>query len=172
MGSPERLATSLSDDDLAWSDNRIKAIDHVASMAGASRLGSDLFRAADHDNFALKRAVLQLMAMARRKLGRKRMSVTSAQAQTLAIAAIMELLAPYCRTCGGAREVMGAEIKVICPTCDGIGVHRYSDKDRAKVSGISFADWPKWEQKYELFLSIASQHYVSAPIAALKRLGR
>lgn len=171
MGKAERLATSLSDDDLAWSDTRTKAIDYVAAMSASSRLGSDLFRAADHDRQALRRAVLQLMALARRKLGRKRMSVTSAQAQTLALVAIIELLAPYCRTCGGAREIFGGEIKVTCPTCEGIGVHRYSDKDRAKASGIAMADWAKWQGRYEIFLSIASRHYVAAPIDALNRLG-
>ena len=171
MGKPERLATSLTDDDLSWSDTRIKAIDYVASMSAASRLGSDLMRAADHDSFAFKRAVHQLVALSRRKLGRKRMSVSSAQAQTMAVAAILELLAPYCRTCGGAREVMGAEIKVTCPTCEGIGVHRYTDADRARTVGVPVSDWHKVAGRYELVLSIAARHYVAAPVDALRHLG-
>ena len=62
---------------------------------------------------------------------------------TMAAAAIIELIHPYCTTCGGAREIMGEKIKVICPTCSGIGVRRYTDSERAKMVGIKPEDWHK-----------------------------
>ena len=171
MGKSEHLATSLSGSDLSWSEGKTKPVEYVAAMSAATRLGSDIFRAADHDAHAMRRAVLQLMSLAAKKLGRNKLSITSAQAQTLAAAAILELIHPYCTTCGGAREIMGEKIKVICPTCSGIGVRRYTDSERAKIVGVKPEDWHKHERRYRVFIEIASQHYVAAPIKAIGHLG-
>lgn len=171
MGKSEHLATSLSGSDLSWSEGKTKPVEYVAAMSAATRLGSDIFRAADHDAHAMRRAVLQLMSLAAKKLGRNKLSITSAQAQTLAAAAILELINPYCTTCGGAREIMGEKIKVICPTCSGIGVRRYTDSERAKIVGVKPEDWHKHERRYRVFIEIASQHYVAAPIKAIGHLG-
>ena len=171
MGKSEHLATSLSGSDLSWSEGKTKPVEYVAAMSAATRLGSDIFRAADHDAHAMRRAVLQLMSLAAKKLGRNKLSITSAQAQTLAAAAILELINPYCTTCGGAREIMGEKIKVICPTCSGIGVRRYTDSERAKIVGVKPEDWHKHERRYRVFIEIASQHYVAALIKAIGHLG-
>lgn len=171
MGKSEHLAASLSGSDLSWSEGKTKPVEYVAAMSAATRLGSDIFRAADHDAHAMRRAVLQLMSLAAKKLGRNKLSITSAQAQTLAAAAILELIHPYCTTCGGAREIMGEKIKVICPTCSGIGVRRYTDSERAKIVGVKPEDWHKHERRYRVFIEIASQHYVAAPIKAIGHLG-
>ena len=171
MGKSEHLATSLSGSDLSWTEGKTKPVEYVAAMSAATRLGSDIFRAADHDAHAMRRAVLQLMSLAAKKLGRNKLSITSAQAQTMAAAAILELIHPYCTTCGGAREIMGEKIKVICPTCSGIGVRRYTDSERAQMVGIKPEDWHKHELRYRVFIEIASQHYVAAPISALRHLG-
>ena len=171
MGKSEHLATSLSGSDLSWTEGKTKPVEYVAAMSAATRLGSDIFRAADHDAHAMRRAVLQLMSLAAKKLGRNKLSITSAQAQTLAAAAILELINPYCTTCGGAREIMGEKIKVICPTCSGIGVRRYTDSERAKIVGVKPEDWHKHERRYRVFIEIASQHYVAALIKAIGHLG-
>lgn len=171
MGKSEHLATSLSGSDLSWTEGKTKPVEYVAAMSAATRLGSDIFRAADHDAHAMRRAVLQLMSLAAKKLGRNKLSITRAQAQTLAAAAILELINPYCTTCGGAREIMGEKIKVICPTCSGIGVRRYTDSERAKIVGVKPEDWHKHERRYRVFIEIASQHYVAAPIKAIGHLG-
>lgn len=171
MGKSEHLATSLSGSDLSWTEGKTKPVEYVAAMSAATSLGSDIFRAADHDAHAMRRAVLQLMSLAAKKLGRNKLSITSAQAQTLAAAAILELINPYCTTCGGAREIMGEKIKVICPTCSGIGVRRYTDSERAKIVGVKPEDWHKHERRYRVFIEIASQHYVAAPIKAIGHLG-
>jgi len=171
MGKSEHLATSLSGSDLSWSEGKTKPVEYVAAMSAATRLGSDIFRAADHDAHAMRRAVLQLMSLAAKKIGRKGIGITSAQAQIMAAAAILELIHPYCTTCGGAREIMGEKIKVICPTCSGIGVRRYTDTERAKMVGVTPENWHKHERRYRVFLEIASQHYVAAPIKALGHLG-
>ncbi len=89
MGKSEHLATSLSGSDLSWSEGKTKPVEYVAAMSAATRLGSDIFRAADHDANAMRRAVLQLMSLAAKKLGRNKLSITSAQAQTMAAAAIL-----------------------------------------------------------------------------------
>lgn len=171
MGKSEHLAASLSGSDLSWTEGKTKPVEYVAAMSAATRLGSDIFRAADNDAHAMRRAVLQLMSLAAKKLGRNKLSITSAQAQTLAAAAILELIHPYCTTCGGAREIMGEKIKVICPTCSGIGVRRYTDSERAKIVGVKPEDWHKHERRYRVFIEIASQHYVAAPIKAIGHLG-
>ena len=171
MGKSEHLATSLSGSDLGWAEGKTKPVEYVAAMSAATRLGSDIFRAADHDAHAFKRAILQLMSLAARELGRKSISITSGLAQTMAAAAILELINPYCTTCGGAREIMGEKIKVICPTCSGIGVHRYTDSERAKMVGVNPEDWHKHKRRYRVFIEIASNHYVATPIHVLRHLG-
>jgi hypothetical protein len=43
----------------------------------------------------------------------------------------------FCKKCLGAKEMMAGELKVICKTCEGTGLHRHSDRERAKAIGLS-----------------------------------
>lgn len=166
MGFAERLATAVVTDDLGHDDLRTVPVDLVASLAAASRLGSDLFRAADNDAAAFRRAILLLTrdTMVRTRIGRS-------QAQKLSYLAIRETLHWQCRKCDGAGQVIVGDLKVVCPKCEGTGLHRWSDNDRAKIMKIELAKWPMWSKKYSIVLCVASDAYSSVPHQANQRLG-
>ena len=54
MGFPERLSQSVVTGTLEQNDLKLMPVDFVGSLAGASALGSDIFRAADGDAFAFR----------------------------------------------------------------------------------------------------------------------
>lgn len=65
-----------------------------------------------------------------------------AEEQTLIIKVIEqclhEYLSPFCAECNGAKEMVLEALKVTCPACDGSGVRRYSDEDRARAMQVSY----------------------------------
>lgn len=170
MGISEPLANAVHTRDMAWSELRTKPVELVAAMSGATGLGSDLFRMRGYDRAAAHRAVLVLARKAWRAGHRKKLPISDAQARALAMAALIELAAPHCRTCRGARVSIVEELKVECPTCGGHGVHRYSDHERAALCGISDDRWGKYESRYLMVLQIAMSHD-TAPAKASDRLG-
>lgn len=170
MSTSERLATAVSTSDLAWSDLTTKAVEFVAAMAAASSLGSDLFRAKSYDTQAARRAVVVLTKKAMLAGDKKKLPISRDMAQLMAVAVILEIVKPYCRTCTGAGVSIIDELKVTCPTCGGIMVHRYSDTERARLMGIAPQDWHKWRSRYELVMATALRHDC-APARAGARLG-
>lgn len=170
MGTSEQLATAVSTSDLAWSDLKTKPVEFVAAMAAATRLGSDIFRAKSADIQALRRAVLLLAKKARRVGERQKLPLSQAMAHTMAVAALVEIVRPYCRTCTGAGVSIVEALKVTCPTCGGMTVHRYSDRERARLCGIDYADWHKYMSRYDIVMTVALVNDC-APAQAGARLG-
>jgi hypothetical protein len=166
MGFSEHLAECVVSSDLQSKDSSIRDVEFVAALSGASSLGADLLRAKDYDAKALKRAILALSARVR-----KRLKLSMSPAQLLSTTAIFELMQWQCRDCWGASEQIIGGIRVTCPTCGGVGVHRWSDKDRANTSGFHVETWHKWAKKYEIVLSMARGHDGNTEHAARVRLG-
>lgn len=163
MGIAERLACAVQDDDLGWSELQTKPVEYVAALSAASSLGSDIFRARDHDAFALRRAVLLLAKKAMDAGMKAKLPLSRAMAQEMAVSVLMELLHPKCRTCHGSAVAIVGTLKVQCPTCGGTGIHRYSDKERAKLSGIKYDEWAKFERRYRLVMTIALRNDTAIP---------
>lgn len=168
--SAERLAVAVTDDDLAAKEDRIRSVEYVAALSGASGLGSDIFRAKDYDLAAARRAVLVLTKKAMKAGLSAKLPISRAIAQAMAAAVLAEIAMPQCRTCSGAAVKIIDHLKLTCPTCEGAGTHRYSDKERAQLCGIPKADWPKWEKRYQVVLAEARGHDC-APLRAKERLG-
>ena len=68
MGFAERLSSACVTSDLKSVEEKIKPVEHVAALSGATSIGSDMFRARDHDISALRRAILLLARKARNEL--------------------------------------------------------------------------------------------------------
>lgn len=170
MGIAERLALAPSESDLGWADNATKPVEFVAALAATTNLGSDMHRAKDKDASALRRGALLLAKKAMDKGRRLRLPLSRAQAQLMAVAVLIEHCQPHCRVCHGARQSVVDSLKVICSACGGVGVHRYSDKERAIACGIKPADWPKWERRYRMVMAIALEHDTAQRDASI-RLG-
>ena len=170
--SAERLAVAVGDDDLASKDGQVRSVEHVASLAAASNLGSDIFRAKGLDSFAARRAAVALTHRAIKMPGSGFMPISRALAQSIAVCALHEILWPQCRTCNGAKEMRGADNGVLatCPTCAGSGIFKYDNAERAKLCGVELRHWPKIEQRYLDVLALARNHDC-APLKAKERLG-
>lgn len=170
MGISEQLANAIGTSDLAWSDAKTKPVEFVAALAGATGLGSDILRAKSYDRAAAHRAVLLLAKKARRAGDRAKLPLSQVMAQTMAAVVLLEIVRPHCRVCTGAGVSVIDELKVTCPACGGITVHHYTDKERARLCGVSPSDWHKYSSRYEIVMNIALQHDC-APERANVRLG-
>lgn len=156
MGTGERLAGAMSADDLGWSESVTKPVEYAAAMSGATPIGSDLFRSRDGlDKQALRRAILLIAARAIKAGQKRKLPISRAMAGVLAAGALFERLAFHCRNCTGARVVVIDQLKIVCPTCGGVGIHHYGDKERARLCGVKPANWPQWESRYALVMQIA-----------------
>lgn len=155
MGLEERLALAVGEDDLGWSDHKSKPVELVAALSAATNLGSDIHRSKGADLQAMRRAVLLLTKKAIDKGRGSRLPLSRVMAQAMSVTALFERCAPHCRTCNGAAVLVVNSLKVVCDTCGGAGIHRYSDKERARLCGIKPMDWPQWSARYQMVLKIA-----------------
>ena len=147
-------------------EEKIRDVEHVAALSGASGLGSDMMRARDYDPKALRRAILILASKVRTD-----MRLGMGPSQQLATAAILEVMHWQCRTCNGAAERVIGGVRQVCPTCRGTGVHRWIDSDRAKATGYPLSNWGMWAKKYEQVIAIARRHDSATIGQAHKRMG-
>ena len=170
MIAKERFALSVSTSDLGWSDLAIKPVELIAGLSAASNLGSDIHRAKSMDQTALRRAVRALATKGIRIGHKKRLAVSSDMAQLMAVTALFERCHPYCRSCNGAKVLISGELKIVCDTCSGVGIHRYTDRERSKLCWIQPSEWPKFERRYQMFVAITLSHDI-APILANLRMG-
>jgi hypothetical protein len=170
MGIAEQLSNAIGTSDLAWSDAKTKPVEFVAAMAGATNLGSDILRAKSQDRAAAHRAVLLLAKKARRAGDRAKLPLSQAMAQAMAAAVLLELVRPHCRLCTGAGVLILDDLKITCPRCGGLAVHRYGDRERANLCGVSPADWHKWSGRYDMVMQVALAHDC-APQRADRRMG-
>lgn len=166
MGFDERLNASVSTDNLRHSETKMMPVDFVASLSGASSLGSDIMRSSDYDQAALRRAMLLLTRDAINAL-----HIGRGVASRLAVVALNEVLHWQCRRCNGAGEVIAGKIKIECPDCNGYGTHRWSDCERARLARLPTDTWRKWEKKYVLVLEIARVESSFVVGLAKKRMG-
>lgn len=119
------LGSNLDDD--PW---RERPIARVGAFCFADRLGTLLWRCKyANDHKAFKPAVLLLA----RELP---MRMTLGFRKKLSEQALREWLFPICRRCFGAKEIMGGNLKVTCPACNGLGLYRWEDLERGKALGL------------------------------------
>ena len=166
MPYPETLARSVESSDLMAHDGKIRDVEHVASLAGATSIGTDLMRAKDYDVQALRRCIVAVAKAVRRKL-----RVGHVPAQLLATAALLEVMAWQCRRCHGAAQQIIAGVLHVCPECEGTGIHRWSDAQRARAAGVDPAAWGTWSRRYEAVVRLVRTHDSLLLPAARARLG-
>lgn len=72
--------------------------------------------------------------------------------------AVKEAVFPYCRTCHGRKEVHLDDRIIVCSTCQGSGLHRYTDIERARAFGIE-GDYEPWGKIYQKVQGIFMDNY-------------
>lgn len=119
------LGANLDDD--PW---RERPLDRVAAFCFADRLGTLLWRCKyQNDAKAYKPASLLLA----RELPQ---GMTLGFRRRLASQALTEWIFPVCRRCFGAKEVVIGNLRATCPACNGLGLHRWGDLERAQAVKI------------------------------------
>ncbi len=131
---------------------------------GASRLASLLlsYRNADQEKWAREVViVLANQIIKTHKLSRN-------VGMRVAAAALIEWAKPHCRECNGARNIVRADgVVIICESCGGIGMHRYSDKERSRMIDASFKG--RIADAYDAVLVMINQH-VGEGVGGARRL--
>ena len=144
----EALTKSTQASSLEW-DQGERHIDRIVAMAmGTSKneIGSNVIRAMASDNSATKKVILLVY----RELQKKH-KITRTHGYNIISAALIEFLRPTCKVCGGI-PYENANLVIICPSCSGTGLHRYSDADRMAMVGSRYNT-----QAYEIALSIITE---------------
>jgi len=168
MNIAEILSVSVNEDNLAWKEGATMPVEYVAALSAASEIGSDLLRVRALDKQAYRRVVLLLANKAEKQGMKKRLFLSPAMAQILAVCAIHEITQPQCLVCRGAKVMVTEKLKVVCHSCGGIGLHRYSDKDRARMCGVSAESWPQWERRYHMVMQILVSNDTAARLSRIK----
>lgn len=119
---------------LEWSEERERAIDRVAAAGKCSRLGVDLWKA----RYMLESKAYQDCSEGLRLHYLNRYKAESQGiAERIVSECLHEFLGPVCLVCSGRRELIAGDLKITCAECDGSGLRRYSDVDRARHMQLS-----------------------------------
>ncbi len=132
--------------------------DHGGDDRDEAPIG-ELFGRLIDDGKAYAHAEIDLVrARAEGQVDRAKLPLSQVMAQLMAGTVLLELIRPLCRTCSGAGVSVIDELKVTCPACGGITVHRYTDKERARLCRVSPSDCHKYQSRYEIVMGVALQH--------------
>lgn len=113
---------------------RERAVDRVAAAGRCPTLGLNIWKARYQlESKAYKEALGGLQAHYRGRYG----ADTPETAARVVEQAFHEFLSAMCRDCQGAKELMAGELRVVCQTCEGSGIRRYTDFERARSMQIS-----------------------------------
>ena len=141
----EALTKSTQASSLAWGQDE-RNVDRIVALAMATTkndIGSNIIRAMAFDHSATKKVILLIY-----KELQKKHKVTRTHGYNIIAAALIEFLRPTCKFCGGI-PYENASLVVVCPTCIGTGLHRYSDADREEMVGSRYNT-----RAYEIALSL------------------
>jgi hypothetical protein len=134
MSNLREAYASTATASLEWSEERERAIDRVCAAGKAPRLGMDLWRA---------RYQLSLPSFRDAHKGLVQLFLTRYRSETTDMAcklvdeALSEFMGPACTSCLGAREMILDQLKIVCTGCQGSGLRRYSDFERARRMQVS-----------------------------------
>lgn len=164
----ERLGISLESGDLKWSGHQVRDIDFVAA-AGMTKpeLGILLIRAyVGNDAGAVKLATWLATKQSRRYLS----NIPEGMRQKLVGAAVREFLVPICTPCGGTGKALQGTKWIVCPTCAGTAIKRYTNGERAGMIGLDTMG--RWDKPYTEILSRINDAYYAALVMVRRRMGR
>lgn len=124
--SKESLARATNSTNMEMEPGVVHDADRVAAMAGGNTLGGLLLRFRESAQPQWARRISLILA--RRVLHKYRLGHEIAL--RTAVCALEEFHSPHCITCGGAKELVGANLRVVCDACGGTGKQRYTNGSR------------------------------------------
>ena len=173
MSTRELIAHSLHSSHLEPSDIREVPIDRIGALARSTKLGGLLWRW-KYGKQECRGAVLsELLVKARKRTKIGKFHKDHSVLEKVCRQALLEWYRPQCRACRGAREVVLGDRKVICPRCNGVGVHTYSDRERLDGMGISQESYDKvWAERLRDVFEIITGNDVSTGSVVFAQLER
>lgn len=166
LGIREAVGHSLHSSHLEPKEHECD-VDRVGALGRARALGSALWRwrHAGDDRMALV-AFKHLLRKAKSKTGVFNHHEDYPILQRACQLVLSEWYYPNCRTCGGAGEFVEDKLRIVCQECEGIGSHRFSDKERIKALGIPSHLYAKiWAARIsELWLCLSTEDLRTASI--------
>lgn len=173
MNLREAVITSLDASTLASSEIREMPIDRVATMGRMSELGAAFWRLKGHDERNLANRVALLLA---NKMLKRQPRLGRNMAEKIARQVVQEAVADQCRTCGGKGVVASTDRskpEAACRKCNGTGMHRYSDYERAAALGLCVDVYRKaWTRRFDDFAQALSAEDAAANRTAMTQLER
>lgn len=141
----DKYASDVRSSNLAWNEREVKAIDRLTAIGMSDQLGAALFRFKFASDAAAGKRALHLLAhKAKCNLG-----VELSYATKLATACLKEFVLDNCVPCNGSGLLLNGARYDKCPKCDGSGVKRYSDTERALAAGLPVESWAKHQKKFD-----------------------
>ena len=137
---------------LQWDETRERAVDRVAAGGRASP-EIDIWKAA----YGLEAGAYRRLEVRLLRVFSKRYPLEVNGARIVS-QALHEYLSPHCTSCRGAREVVVGERRVVCPSCNGGGIRRYGDAERAQSMGLSYGLTKRLAHKIRWLLGVAGEH--------------
>lgn len=143
----ERFIKSTIAHSLRWCDNDEGSIDRITAIGFSTKkneVGDAMLRVDALDASAARKVILLVV----RRL-HQRHKLTRGFAEKMALACLHEYMRPNCIYCGGKGEIHQESAPVTtCSSCNGTGLHRYSNGDRNALIGGGYS-----EKAYEDALS-------------------
>lgn len=147
----ESLASAINSSDLKQREKPC-SIDKVTTLGMASvgndSIGADSIRFVEALNAkSYKELLYGLAKRLQRDTGFK--NITRSMTHKICDVVIKEAALVSCHTCLGAKEIKGENKLFVCPTCNGTGLHRYTDRERAMALGMTEEAYLKgWNKKF------------------------
>ncbi len=114
---------------LGWNPDHERAIDKVAAAGLCDELGVLLWKAKYmSESWAYKKARTILLNTHSERFKNEARAIVDAVVDQC----LHEYLSDMCQWCKGAKEVMAGDRRVICDGCQGHGIRRYTDNERAR----------------------------------------
>lgn len=147
----ELWAAAVTSTHLEQSTERESAIDRIGAAAFGPALGGVLWRIRYAGETHMAHTALTMLAgNLRRRWNVHPKSTAHVMVTGVAKQAMREWYHPQCRTCLGRAEVVSGDLHLVCPTCNGSGVHPYSDQERRDACmgpGSEGESWAIWERR-------------------------
>jgi hypothetical protein len=145
MDVKDQVISATQSSNLRWEAEFIRAIDRLTALGLSDPLGSALWRAKYCQDIAAGRRALFLLT----KKVEARLKVDGGYAQGLSLAALREWMMDACDRCGSTGTVTEGTHVSSCSRCNGSGLRRFMDWERATAAGIPIESWPKHAKKFD-----------------------
>lgn len=172
----ELWAAAVTSTHLEQSTERESAIDRIGAAAFGPALGGVLWRIRYAGETHMAHTALTMLAgNLRRRWNVHPKSTAHVMVHRVAKQAMREWYHPQCRTCLGRAEVVSGDLHLVCPTCNGSGVHPYSDQERRDACmgpGAEGESWAVWERRLHEAVQMVRSADTATAMAMRQQLER